>query len=266
MKNLKFILATFALTGTLSISFAQHSKLHVNTQWDECSFQLDPSLTQEAWNQFTKEAALVAYFRPLTDAKPMGAWNVEFSVLNWATAIDDDKPAWNDTFVHPDTTHWLTEGPRLGFPGITARIGITDRLDVGIYWTKNPHANYGFVSGQLQYNLLNNQERRWAAAARVSFSSLYGPEDLKLNVYGADLLASKEFPIYKWLSVSPYAGVSAIVSHAHETTTEVNLKDETTIGAQAMVGGVLKLSFARVGVEYNMAKVNTLSFKIGVSF
>jgi hypothetical protein len=33
-----------------------------------------------------------------------------------------------------------------------------------------------------------------------------------------------------------------------------------------MVGAVARLSVARIGVEYNFAKVNTLSLKIGVSF
>ena len=274
MKTLRLIVTAIAM-GATSLSFAQHQHqpqdnhvdLHVNPRWKECSFQLDPSLTQEAWHQFTREAGLVAYFRPLTDAKPMGAWNFEISVLQWATGIDDEEAAWNDTFVHPDSTHWLTEGPRLAFPGLTARVGITNKLDVGFYATKNPNANYGFFGGQLQYNLVNDATKKWAAAARMSFTSMYGPEDLKLNVYGLDLLASKEFPIYSnRISLSPYVGVSSYVSNSHETTTAVYLNDEHVIGGQVMAGAVLKLSIARLGVEYNFAKVNTLSFKIGVAF
>jgi hypothetical protein len=271
MKNLRFIVTAVTLFGATSLSYAQHHhdgvELHVNDKWKECSFQLDPSLTQDAWHQFTKEAALVAYFRPLKSAKPMGAWNVEFSVLQWATGIDDEDAAWNDTFVHPDSAHWLTEGPRLAFPGLTARVGITDKIDVGFYWTKNPNANYGFFGGQVQYNLMNNLEKKWAASARMSFVSLYGPEDLKLNVCGLDLIASKEFPLYfRWASISPYVGVSTYLSNAHETTEKVNLQDEHVVGVQGMVGAELKLSIATLGVEYNLAKVNTLSFKIGVAF
>jgi hypothetical protein len=114
---------------------------------------------------------------------------------------------------------------------------------------------------------MNDPAKKWAAAARMSFTSMYGPEDLKLNVYGLDLLASKEFPIYSnRISLSPYVGVSSYVSNSHETTTAVDLSDEHVIGGQAMAGAVLKLSIARLGVEYNFAKVNTLSFKIGVAF
>lgn len=272
MKNFKFIVTALAITGAMNVSLAQHQdhdhvELHVNPRWKECSFQLDPSLTQESWHQFTKEAGLVAYFRPLTDAKPMGAWNVEFSILQWATAIDDHDAAWNDTFVHPDSVHWLTESHRLSFPGLTARVGLTDKIDLGLYWTKNPNANYGFWGGQIQYNLINEQEKKWSAAARMSFTSMYGPEDLNLRVYGLEALVSKEFRIYSdWAYVSPYVGVSSYVSTSHEKTSKVDLDDETVLGGQAMVGAVLKLSIARVSVEYNVAKVSTLSCKIGVAF
>src|SRR5262245_38612518 len=57
--------------------------LHVNPRWKECSFQLNSALTQEAWHQFAREAALVAYFRPLSDAKPMGKGRFELSLLQW---------------------------------------------------------------------------------------------------------------------------------------------------------------------------------------
>ena len=159
------------------------------------------------------------------------------------------------------------EGSRLKFPGLTGRVGITDKLDVGFYFTKNPSANYGFLGGQIQYNLVNNLEKKWSASARMNFSSLYGPEDLKLNIYGLDVIASKEFPIYSdWASVSPYAGVSTYLSSSQETAEKVNLQNENIMGGQAMVGAVLKLSVARIGVEYNFAKVNTVSFKLGVAF
>jgi hypothetical protein len=270
MKNIKRITALLAFYGIAYLSVAQNHQdthLHLNPKWSECSFQLDPTLTQEAWHEFTKEAGLVAYFRPLTDARPMGVKNFEISLLQWQTAFDDSKPAWNDTFVHPDSTHWLKEGSRLPFPGLTARVGITDKLDVGVYFTKNPNANYGFYGGQLQYNLINNVEKKWSASARINFISMYGPEDLKLNMTGLDVVASKDFPLFwKWASISPYAGVSAYLSNSCETTEQVNLQNEHVMGAQAFVGTVLKLSAARIGVEYNLAKLNTISFKVGVAF
>lgn len=269
MKNFKITAIVLILCGTSQLTVAQHHHqeptLHVNPKWRECSFQIDPALTQEAWHEFTKEAGLVAYFRPLTDAKPMGAGHFEISLLQWQTAFDDAKPAWNDTFVHPDSAHWLKETSRLAFPGLTGRVGITDRLDVAFYFTKNPGANYGFYGGQLQYNLVNDLERKWSSSIRTGFSSIFGPEDLRLNTYGVDALVSKEFRIYSnWASISPYAGVSTYLASSRETTEAVDLHNEQVIGGQAMVGAVLKLSVARIGVEYNFAKLSTFSFKVGV--
>ena len=241
-----------------------HPDLHVNPRWKECSFQLHSSLTQSAWRQFTREAALVAYFRPLTDAQPMGKGRFEFSIVQWETAIDDHDAAWNDTFVHPDSAHYLFEGNGLKFPGLMARAGVGENTDVGVYFTKNPGANYGFYAAQVQHAFIKDPEQTWAAAARLSFTSMFGPDDLDLRVYGVDLLASRRFAVTRWASVSPYVGASTYLSTTHEKTAAVDLDDEHVLGAQAMVGAALQVSKARIGIEYNASKVNSLSLKLGI--
>ena len=258
-------LAAVALVQTPAAAQSGRPKLHVNPRWDECSFQLDASLTQSAWHQFTQEAGLVAYFRPLSDARPMDAGRFEVSVLQWQTGIDDADAAWNDTFVHPDSTHWLFEGSRLAFPGLMLRAGVTRSTDLGLYLTKSFGANYGFYGAQMQQSLVRNTTNEWAAAARVSFVSMYGPADLDFTVYGVDLLASRTLTVSRWAAVSPYLGVSTYLSTSHEKSTAVTLGDERVIGAQAMIGAAVQLSRARLGAEYNVAKVHSLSFKLGIS-
>jgi hypothetical protein len=274
MKTLTILLTGFAIVGLSYSSQAQHHpsgdkvvQLHVNPRWKECSFQLDPSLTQKAWREFTREAGLVVYFSPLSDAKPMGAKNFEISLLQWKTKFDDTKEAWNNTFVHPDSVHWLKEGARLSIPGLMFRAGVTKKLDVSAYITKSPGANYGFWGAQAQYSLLNGTEKEWNAAARASVLAIYGPEDVSFAVYGVDLLASKEFGLNrKWASVAPYAGVSSYLTTSHEKSSVVDLQDEVVGGGRAMLGALFKLSIARVGVEYSIARLNTISLKVGVGF
>lgn len=270
MTHLTFFAAlTLALLPSMSFAHGggKKVKLHVNPKWKQCSFQLDSSLTQHAWREFTQEAGLVAYFRPLSDARPLGVGNYEVSILQWTTGIDESKDAWNNTFVHPDSTHWLTGGEPLVFPGLMFRTGVTERLDVGAYWTRSPGANYGFWGGHVQYNLANETSGMLTAATRLSFISLYGPKDLDLTVYGADVLVSKKFAVWKrFASISPYVGASVYLSDAHEKTAAVDLHDETVVGLQGMVGAVAQISIARLAVEYNMARIRSLSFKIGVSF
>lgn len=265
------ILTTAALALAIALfqspvsAQGSHSvKLHVNPRWRECSIQLDPSLTQSAWRQFTQEAGLVTYFRPLSDAQPFGAGHFEVSALQWKTGIDASDAAWNDTFVHSDSTHWLFEGDGLQFPGLMVRAGVTGKTDVGVYLTKSPGANYGFFGGQLQYNLAQDAGKEWAASTRLSFVSMYGPEDLDFTVYGVDMLASRKLAVSRWASISPYAGVSTYLSSSHEKTLAVSLDDERVLGVQGTVGAVANVSMARLAVEYNLACVPSLSIKVGI--
>ncbi|HUC40921.1 MAG TPA: hypothetical protein VMR92_08820, partial [Gemmatimonadales bacterium] len=103
-------------------------------------------------------------------------------------------------------------------------------------------------------------------STRLSFVSLYGPDDVDLRVYGVDLIASKTAPVSTRLSVSPYVAFSTMLSQAHEKSSAVTLNDETAWGAMGTIGAVTQFSAARLGVEYNLAKVSTFSFKIGVGF
>ena len=241
-----------------------HPTLHVNPRWKECSFQLDASLTQAAWRQFAGEAGMVTYFRPLVGAEPMGAGNFEFSILQWKTGIDAGDAAWNDTFVHPDSAHWLFEGSGLAFPGLTARAGLTSRTDAGVYFTKNPNANYGFYGVQVQHNVLRSETTGWSASTRVNFMALYGPEDLSFSAVGLDLVASRKYRLWSGrAAIEPYATVSTSLSSAHEKSAVVDLRDERIVGAHGSVGAAARVSAATLGVEYAVGRVNSLSMKVG---
>jgi len=259
-------LSTLGLGHAASAQTTKNVRLHVNPRWKECSFQLDPSLTQPAWHQFAQEAGIVTYFRALSDAAPMGKGQFELSAMQWQTGIHDSDAAWNDTFVHPDSTHWLFEGDGLKFPGLMMRAGITDRTDAGLYFTKSPGANYGFYGGQLQQVLVQDTTSGWSASSRASFVSIYGPKDLAFTVYGMELVASKRIPLFaRWASISPYVGASTYLSRAHEKSSVVDLRDENVLGVQGTAGAAAQLSIARVSVEYGIAKVSSFSMKIGVS-
>jgi hypothetical protein len=261
----ELLISVAALVGTTAHA-QMPPKLHINPRWHECSFQLDASLTQSAWHQFTQEAGLVTYFRPLSDAKPMGRGKLEFSILQWKTAIDASDAAWNDTFVHPDSTHWLFEGGGLAFPGLMTRVAVGDRTDLGVYVTKNPHANYGFYGVQLQRALVASKDSSWALAARGSYMSLYGPEDLEFRMLGADVVASRTVRLTRWMSVSPYAALSQYVAQSHEKSAVVALGDETVPGSQGSFGAALSLRGIRFGAEYNVAAVKSVSMKVGLGF
>lgn len=248
---------------------AQHRHdviLHTSDRWKECAIQLDPSLSQEAWRQFVEEGGRLIYFRPMVDARPMGRGNWEIAVLQWQTGIDDTESAWNDTFVHPDETHWLHDGGGLAFPGLTARVGVSSRIDVGAYLTRNVQSNYGVAGAQMQYAFVPDTESPWGAAARLSVVSLYGPADVNLGAVGLDLVASRRLDIVPRVSVTPYVGWSTIASAGRETTSAVELESEVAASSQVMGGAVLQVAMVRIGAEWTTGRVATRSLKVGVAF
>ena len=261
------LLAGLVCLPTAAAAQHQHDViLHLSDRWKECAIQLNPALTQEAWRQFVEEGGRLIYFRPLADARPMGRGNWEISVLRWQTGIDDTDPAWNDTFVHPDADHWLYDGGGLAFPGLTARVGVSSRIDVGAYVTKNVQSNYGVAGAQMQYAFVRDSASPWGAAARLSVVSLYGPEDVNLGAVGLDLVASRRLDIVRRVSVTPYVGWSSIVSAGRETTDAVELESEVAPSSQVMAGAVLQVAMVRIGAEFTTGRVATRSLKVGVAF
>jgi hypothetical protein len=259
------VIAVTVVVGLGSSAVAQtRPTLHVNTRWDECSIQLDPSLTQPAWRQFTKEAGQLLYFRPMVDARPMGRGKFEVSFMQWQTNVDDHASAWNDTFVHPDSTHWLFEGSGLQFPGLAGRVGISSSTDVGLYFTKNPQANYGAYGIQLQQNVIRGKAD-WDVSARASYMSLFGPADVSFAVQGVDVIAGWRHWRLGPTTLTPYAGAAAYLSASHEKASAVNLEDEHVFSAMGTVGATLQYSFLRVGAEASIAGLPSLALKVGVS-
>ena len=263
------IIAAAALaTATLLIPTSSHAqdqpKLHVSTKWKDCSIQLDSSLKQPAWRQFTGDAGELVYFRPLTDAQPMGRGNFELSLMQWQTNVDDKQSAWNDTFVHPDSTHWLHEGSGLAFPGIAARAGVGSTTDVGLYFTKNPKANYGAYGLQVQQGLLNGVHD-WNVSARASFVALFGPADVDLHVLGVDVAASWKHWSVGPATLTPYAGLATFLASSHENSPVVSLNDERVVGAMGTVGAAMQLSAVRLSAEASVSRLPSFAMKVGIA-
>ncbi len=267
-------LTIFLFVSTFTSYAKDGPKLHVSDRWAECSIQLDPSLTQDAWHQFTQEAGIMTVFNPLTSAQPLGKWNFDIGLSMGMYPIEDEDSAWNDTFVHPDSTHWLygesgesypEDANSLSLPLILVRLGITDQIDVGFYYFSVPDANYGFRGGQLQYNFLNDEEKNLSAAARVSVGQLFKVEDLDLSAYSVDVVATKDFSsLISFAGLSGYAGLTGYLVRTHEKTSAVDLDDENVFGLQGNVGiTTLLFSHLKIGAQLTVGSLIYPSFVIG---
>jgi hypothetical protein len=256
-KTCSKIAIAFVALCFISITHAQ--ELHVNHDIKSCSIELDPSLTQGQFHKFTREAGQVFTFKLMSPAEPLGAKKFQIGIDYAITSINDADPAWNNTFSHPHETHYL--GDQLAFPKLFARMGVSDRVDVGFYFTKNPDANYGFMGGEIKYALFMKPEKPLAMAVRTTYATLLGVEDLNYHLLGVDLSASKKIGM-----LTPYLGIGANLGRAIETTSKINLHNETVLTPRGIIGTQLSLSFLSLTAEMDVAAVSTFSLRTGFKF
>ena len=236
--------------------------LHTNTVWDDCAIVLDPSLTPGEWRTFSRDLASIIYFKPTTGAKPLGKGRFDVGVEQVATApLNDYHGSWNNTFSHPSADHWLTDDShRLYFPVITGRYGVAENLDVGLLFTRNWNANYGWVGFDVKYVFHQDRSRGLFYAARWSTVALTGVQDMDYYQGAADFLVSKD-----WGWFTPYAGVAGTYSVAREETAKVDLNQQRTAAIEAILGTQFHWRHLSMSAEADIARINMYTLKVGVA-
>jgi len=224
-----------------------------------CSMNIDPSLTQAQWREFTKQVGLIASYKSLASARTLGTMKFRVGLEYGSTPVNQHSPTWINTFVHPDADCPL--GDAVVIPTLRGAIGISENIDIGAYWTTAPDANYGLVGGEFKYAFLRETESLPAAAVRASAAFLTGVADFNLNIYSIDLLASKEIA-----TLIPYVGFRTSLVVGTETTSKVSLSRETVPVAQGYAGIAYTIWMINLAAEYNVATVNTFTFTLGVGF
>lgn len=264
---MKSILATIAaavifLSGVPALN-AQGSGndiyWHIDPSVKSCSMVIDPSLTQAQWRTFVEQVGAISSFKPLASARPLGVMRFSVGIDRSYTPVDQHNPAWINTFTHPDEDCPL--GDAISVPTIRARMGVTDDLDIGAYWTHAPNANYGMVGGEVRYQVSQESENLPAVALRGSVTVLTGVADYDLNVYGLEVMASKEIAF-----LTPYAGCRGLLAVGRETTTKVDLATERPLFAQGYAGVSYAVWILNFAAEYDISYVNTLGVIAGVNF
>jgi hypothetical protein len=241
---------------------ANVSRAQTNVYWNidpsvkTCSMVINPSLTQAQWHTFTRQTGAIVSFKSLAPASTLGKMGFTIALDQGRTPVNQHDPAWINTFVHPGPDCPL--GDAISFPELRARLGITDRMDVGAYWTTAPRANYGGVGGEFKYVVLRESGSFPTVAARASASILTGVPDFNLNVYSADLIASRAFAI-----VTPYVGFRQNWVIGTETTSKVDLARESLRVPQGYAGVACTIGAINVAAEYNASSVNTLAIVAG---
>jgi len=229
---------------------------HIDPNVESCSMVMDPALTQDQWHRFAEQAGAMVTFKSMASATTLGKMNFRVSIDASRTPVDQHDPAWINTFTHPDEDCPL--GDVISIPTLRAAMGVSDRMDIGGFWTTAPRANYGMAGGEIKYGLLRESDRYPAAAVRASAVFLTGVPDFDLNIYSLDVTASKTFT-----RLSPYVGFRSSFIMGTENTSKVDLKDERFGISQGYAGAVYTLWSFSLAAEYDIGPVNTLQFALG---
>ena len=239
---------------------AADPNLHVGNEYGDCYVKFAPELTQSSFRSFAREFGSTAAYKQMSGPVPLGRRGVELG-LGWISfTVDQYADKWNDTFAHPDAYHEL--GSDLSFPKFRLAVGVTDRMDIGAFWTRNPNANYGWLGFDLLYGLLRQDEKTpLSLAVRGAYTKTLYVEDMDMHVLTADVTAGRT-----WRVLTPYLGAGTDLVYAREKSDAVNLNDETQLVPRAFGGIELRYWHLGVGAEAEVGALNRLEFQVSALF
>jgi len=265
MKPLYAIL--IALFGLLPLNASAHAddvadpNLHVNPALKDCEVWFAPELTQGAYHRFVREFGSASAFKLMAPPTALGRWGVSLAVEGIAFTVEEHSDAWNDTFAHPDAYHEL--GSHKEFPKVRARVGVSDRLDLGAFYTENPEANYGWVGLEAKYTALRQApEMPVTLAVRGAYTKTLYVHDMDMHALTADVAAGRSYR--GW--VTPYVGLGGDLVFARERSDVVDLKDEWVLVPHAIAGVEMRYRFATLGAELNQAALTHFQVQVAARF
>jgi hypothetical protein len=235
--------------------------LHVNPSLEDCNVQFAPELTQDAFARFVREFGSVSAFKQVSAPVTLGRGRLELGLGQTSFSIEDRADAWNDTFYHPDAYHEL--GSHQDFPKLRARYGVSDRVDVGTYWTRNPNANYGWLGLEVMVAMMRQSETTPVSlAVRGAYTKTLYVDDMDMHAATLDISAGRTL----WNVVTPYVGVGTDGIYARETSAAVNLDDEWQSASRAFAGVGARLWHLGVAVEGEVGALNRFEFQVSGMF
>ena len=235
--------------------------LHVGTEHEECYVKFASNLTQNAFQRFVREFGSVSAFKLMAPPTSLGPWRVALAVEQLSFTVEERADAWNDTFAHPDAYHEL--GSDKAFPMLRLRVGVSDRIDVGAFYTKAPQANYGWLGLEAKYGLLQqSQTMPISLAVRGAYTKTLYVEDMDMHAVSADVAAGRTF----WSRFTPYLSLGSDLVFARETSDVVALQNETEIVPRATGGFEFRYWHIGFGAEAHVSELTSWQMQVSALF
>ena len=231
--------------------------LHVKPGLDDCSVIFSSDLTQDAFHRFVREFGSVSAFKMASPPTTLRKGGVGFGLEYVSFTVEERSDAWNDTFAHPDAYHEL--GSDKALPKARLRVGVSDRVEVGAFFAKNPIANYGWVGLEGKYGMLRQSETMPVSLAlRGAYTKTLYIDDMDMHAFTADVAAGRTF----WNMFTPYLDLGADLVHARETTDVVALESETQLVPRVSGGFELRYWHIGFGAEVHVSEVTSYQLQL----
>jgi hypothetical protein len=235
--------------------------LHVDPSLKDCSVEFAPNLTQSAFGRFVREFGSVSAYKNMSPPMTLGRRGVAIALEQITFSVEEKSDAWNDTFAHPTAYHPL--GEQHAFPKLRLRAGVTDRVDLGAYYTRNPDANYGWLGLDVKYGMLRQSETMPVSLAlRGAYTKTLYVHDMDMHAITANATAGRTF----WNLFTPYLGLGGDLILARETSAAVDLHNETQVVPEALAGAELRYWHIALGAEVHQAALTSFEVQIAALF
>jgi opacity protein-like surface antigen len=254
----RLVVALLLVSAAPAAAQSSFPPLHVDPTVDDCSVRFSPILSQGAFRRFVREFGSVSAFKQASSPRALGKGRVLVGIEMMRFTIDDRADAWNDTFTHPDGGHPL--GSTLKFPKLKLRVGVTDDLDVGAFYTRNFEANYGWAGIDGTYRVLTEREGAPVSlAVRGAYTKTLYVTDMDMHALTVDVSVGRRLGGI----VMPYVGVGADGVLARETSDAVNLRRETIVAPHLLAGVDVELGRAVLGAELTLGARPSVQVQVG---
>jgi hypothetical protein len=235
-----------------------HPPLHVDPTVKDCSVEFASNLTQSAFHRFAREFGSVSAFKQLAPAVTLRKGTASLGIEMMSFNVDEWSDAWNDTFAHPTDHHPL--GSNHKFPKLKARVGVTDNIDVGAFYARNPQANYGWFGLDGKYRVLTESENMPVSlAVRGAYTKTLYVTDMDMHAVTADVSVGRTV----WYGIRPYVGLGADGVLARETSNAVNLQTENIIAPHVFGGFDVTLRRVSLGAEFTQGALPSVQVQVG---
>jgi hypothetical protein len=220
----------------------------------QSGIELDPTITQEQFETFSRLVAQGIYATPVEPARARGLLGFDVGVAATAIPVETDQAYWQNA-VNEDFTY----SDHVVVPRLVASKGLSVVTISGMY-AKVPDSDITVLGGSLDVPIISGGVVRPTLALRGSYALLQGVDDFDLNTYGAELFLSKGFG-----PLTPYGAVGIARSDAEGRVAGTTLTDESTTN-RITVGLKISLLIPKIVVEATQGEERSYAAKVAFGF